>query len=73
MDIHGVRYPQGWVSVTIRKNDVQVIESIDSANEAARLQGQMFQVIDELQDLIDAQKVLPNDPAHRPAKAGERD
>jgi len=25
MDIHGVRYPQGWVSVTIRKNDLQII------------------------------------------------
>ena len=60
MDIHGVRYPQGWVSVTIGKNDAQIMESIDTPDEAARLQGQMFQVIDELQDLIDSKKVLPN-------------
>lgn len=60
MDIHGVRYPQGWVSISIRRNDVQIQISVDTPKEAARIQGQMFQVIDELQDLIDASKVLPN-------------
>jgi len=60
MDIHGVRYPQGWVSVTISKNDVQIIESIDKPDEAARLIGQMCQVIQELEDMIDSKRVLPN-------------
>ena len=60
MDIHGVRYPQGWVSVTIRKNDLQIMESIANPDEACQMIGQMCQVIQELEDMIDSKRVLPN-------------
>ena len=60
MDIHGVRYPQGWVSVTIRKNDLQIMESISNPDKACRMIGQMCQVIQELEDMIDSKRVLPN-------------
>ena len=60
MQIHGVRLPQGWVSVSVNNDTVQITESVYGADAAARMQGQMFQVIDELQDLIDSKKVLTN-------------
>ena len=60
MNIFGVRLPQGFVSISVNNDTVQITENVYGANEAARMQGELFRVIDELQDLIDAKRVLPN-------------